>query len=407
MSLAIPGAQRKLILALLCVASFSVVFNNLIIAPLLPDISEDLGVRVAVVGLLVTAYAIVGGIAAIFSGPFIDRLGRKPVVVAGMSVLTIATILSAFAPNFTLLLAARAMAGLGVACLTPAVFAAVGDYFSYEERGRAMSWVVTANTSASIFGVPAGAVISGLISWRWTFILLTVLLGVFTWLIFFRLPADAPRTAAQSSAGMGSVLSVLRAGGTMMAILSNFIATSYWFVFATYMGAYFHDEFGLAKWALGGLTMVMGIGVLIGSNVGGRLSDRIGKRPIIIWSSAFCALFILLATTASPHIAFGFSFLLMFGIFGGARFASAQAIMTELSPEHRGTVMALNASGQQFGIVAGSALGGLALELWGYTGLGPMAAALAVVSIVTYALFVDERRMMAAPTELVPAEQSP
>ena len=407
MSLAIPGAQRKLILALLCVASFSVVFNNLIIAPLLPDISEDLGVRVAVVGLLVTAYAIVGGVAAIFSGPFIDRLGRKPVVVAGMSVLTIATILSAFAPSFTLLLAARAMAGLGVACLTPAVFAAVGDYFSYEERGRAMSWVVTANTSASIFGVPAGAVISGLISWRWTFILLTVLLGVFTWLIFFRLPADAPRTAQQSSAGMGSVLAVLRAGGTMMAILSNFIATSYWFVFATYMGAYFHDEFGLAKWALGALTMVMGIGVLIGSNVGGRLSDRIGKRPIIIWSSAFCALFILLATTASPHIAFGFSFLLLFGIFGGARFASAQAIMTELSPEHRGTVMALNASGQQFGIVAGSALGGLALELWGYTGLGPMAAALAVVSIATYALFVDERSMMAKGPELVAAEQTP
>lgn len=407
MSLAIPGAQRKLILALLCVASFAVVFNNLIITPILPDISEDLGVRVAVAGLLVTAYAIVGGIAAIFSGPFIDRLGRKPVVVAGMSVLTVATILSAFAPNFALLAASRAMAGLGVACLTPAVFAAVGDYFSYEERGRAMSWVVTANTSASIFGVPAGAVISGLVSWRWTFILLTVLLGVFTWLIFFKLPADSPRTEQQSSAGMRSVLTVFRAGGTMMAILSNFIATSYWFVFATYMGAYFHDEFGLAKWALGALTMVMGIGVLIGSNVGGRLSDRVGKRPIIVWSSAFCALFILLATTAAPHIAVAFSFLLMFGIFGGARFASAQAIMTEMSPEHRGTVMALNASGQQFGIVAGSALGGLALELWGYTGLGPAAAALALVSIATYALFVDESRMMARPnTELVTAEQT-
>lgn len=403
MSIAIPGAQRRLILALLCVASFSVVFNNLIIAPILPDISEDLRVRVSIVGLLVTAYAVVGGIAAVFSGPFIDRLGRKPVVVAGMSVLTVATILSAIAPSFAFLLAARAMAGLGVACLTPAVFAAVGDYFSYEERGRAMSWVVTANTSASIFGVPAGAVISGVLSWRWTFVLLTVLLGVFTWLIFFRLPEDAPRTAEQSSAGMRNVLIVARTKSTMMAILSNFIATSYWFVFATYMGAYFYDEFGLAKWALGALTMVMGIGVLIGSNVGGRLSDRIGKRPIIIWSSAFCALFIFLATTASPHIAFGFGFLLMFGIFGGARFASAQAIMTEMTPKHRGTVMALNASGQQFGIVAGSALGGLALELWGYTGLGPMAAGLAIISILTYALFVDEQNMGTVAAELVPA----
>ena len=53
MTTAIPRSQRTLILALLCVASFAVVFNNLIITPILPDISEDLGVRVAVAGLLV------------------------------------------------------------------------------------------------------------------------------------------------------------------------------------------------------------------------------------------------------------------------------------------------------------------------------------------------------------------
>ncbi|MES4792158.1 MAG: hypothetical protein C4321_03525, partial [Chloroflexota bacterium] len=147
MSLTGPRSQRTLVLALLSVASFAVVFNNLIITPILPEISEDFGVRVAVAGLLV----------AVFSGPFIDRVGRKPVVVAGMATLTVATVLSALAPGFVPLLAARALAGLGVACLTPAVFAAVGDLFSYEERGRAMSWVISANTSASIFGVPAGA----------------------------------------------------------------------------------------------------------------------------------------------------------------------------------------------------------------------------------------------------------
>lgn len=402
MSLAVPRSQRTLILALLCVASFAVVFNNLIITPILPDISEDLGVKVAVAGLLVTAYAIVGGIAAVFSGPFIDRVGRKPVVVAGMTTLTIATALSAIAPTFLTLAAARALAGLGVACLTPAVFAAVGDYFSYEERGRAMSWVISANTSASILGVPAGAVISGLVSWRWTFVVLTGLLLVFTWLLFSRLPKDAPRTEDQPSSGMNAIPRVLRDLPTTMALFSNYLSTSYWFVFATYMGAYFHDEFGLAKWALGGLTMTMGLGVLVGSNVGGRLSDRAGKRPIIVWSSAGCAFFIALVTTASMVMALGFAFLFVFAVFGGARFASAQAIMTEMSPENRGTVMALNASGQQFGIVTGSAVGGLVLELWGYTALGPASAALALASLVTYATFVDERRFAAPAPELRP-----
>jgi multidrug resistance protein len=389
-----PGAHsdRRLVLALLCVASFASVFNNLIITPILPELSDDLHVRVAVAGLLVTGYAIVGGVAAVFSGPFIDRIGRRPVVVSGMSILTVATALSAIAPNFILLMGARALAGLGVACLAPAVFAAVGDLFSYEERGRAMSWVITANTSASIFGVPAGAFLSGVVSWRWTFVVLTAVLFVFVILIWRKLPKDTPQ-AETAIGGMRAVGAVARDLPTMMALTSNYLATSYWFVFVTYMGAYFHDEFGMAKWALGGLTMIMGFGVLLGGNVGGRLSDRAGKRPVLLVTSATCALFIALETTLAVSLVLGAIVLFLFATSGGARFASAQAIVSEMSPGRRGTVMALNASGQQFGIVTGSALGGLVLSRFDYTGLGPTAALLALASLVTYALFVDETRL--------------
>jgi predicted MFS family arabinose efflux permease len=75
--------------------------------------------------------------------------------------------------------------------------------------------------------------------------------------------------------------------------------------------------------------------------------------------------------------------------------------MTEMSPEYRGTVMALNAAGQQFGIVTGSLVGGLALEAGGYTALGPTAAALALVSMAMYGLFVQEQGRAAGRRELV------
>ncbi|MCK9518431.1 MAG: MFS transporter [Dehalococcoidia bacterium] len=405
MTLQLDRAERNLILALLCVASFAVVFNNLIITPILPDISEDLGVRVAVAGLLVTVYAIVGGVAAIFSGPFIDRIGRKPIVVAGMSTLVVATALSAVSPHFVLLAASRGLAGFGVACLTPAVFSAVGDYFKYEERGRAMSWVISANTSASILGVPAGAVISGLLSWRLTFVLIAGLCLVFTWLLFRHLPSDPPRHSAATREGLRSILEVLGDLQTSMALFSNFLSTAYWFVFVTYMGAYFYDEFGLAKWALGGLTMVMGLGVLLGSNIGGRLSDRIGKQPIIVWASGFCAGLILLETTVAPNLVVAGVLLFLFAGFGGARFASAQAVMTQMSPHRRGTVMALSASGQQFGIVIGSGLGAAALALGGYVALGPTSALLAIASLITYAVFVDEGSLISE--EIATSEASP
>ncbi len=397
MTVHLDRRQRNLILALLCTASFASVFNNLIIAPILPDISDDFGVRVAVVGLLVTATAVVGGVAGIFAGPLIDRLGRRPVVVTGMTLLAVATILSALAPSFLFLAGARALAGLGVACLTPAVFAAVGDYFEYSERGRAMSWVISANTMAQILGAPIGAFIGGLVSWRLAFVLLAGLSVVFTGLLYWKLPPDAPRAEGSSPSMRGAVRTVLRSGTTTMAIASTFLSTGYWFLFATYMGAYYHDEFDIPKWALGGLTMVMGLGVLTGSNAGGRIADRTGKRPVILWSTAACAAFIFLETTVAFNTVGAALFLFGFATAAGARFASAQAMLTEMAPSQRGTVMALNASGQQFGIVAGSALGGLVLDLWGYAAIGPAAALLALASLATYGLFVHEDRFAPAP----------
>lgn len=388
-----PPANRTLLLALLCVASFAVVFNNLIIAPLLPAISDDFGVKVAVAGLLVTAYALTGGAAAVFAGPILDRTGRRPVMLAGMGILAVATAASSVAPTFWALMASRAIAGLGVACLTPAVFAAVGDNFAYHERGKAMSWVISANTGASIFGIPVGAVVSGVLTWRLTFVLMASLCLVFTYLLYRKFPRDQAR-ALGSGGGAGSIGRVLSQLHIAAALGSTYLWTSCWFTFVTYAGAYYRDEFDVADWALGGITMVLGTGVLIGSNAGGRLGDRIGKRPIIVAMTMVFALFMTLETTVAQSLWLAAVLFFVFSIAGGARFAAQQALLSEMAPAMRGTVMALNAACQQFGIVTGSLTGGLVLTAWDYTGIGPAAATLAVCSLLAYVLFVDERKVL-------------
>lgn len=389
--------QRRLVLALLCAASFGSAFNNLIITPILPEVTKEMGVSVSVGGLLVTSYAIAGTLTSVVAGPVIDRLGRKPLVLAGMCILTLATLCSAVAPNFELLLAARAIAGLGVACLTPAVFSAVGDYFDYEERGRAMSWVISINQSASILGVPAGAIIAGLSNWRMTFVLLTGICAALCLLLFAKLPADPPAKHATGRSAFSPFGTVLSDGPTVMAIVAGLVANSYWFVMGTYMAAYFSDEFGIASWALGALTMTSGIGLLVGASIGGRLADERGKRPVILVSLVGVGVFTFLATTAATNAWLALICLLLFSTAAGARFASAQAVMTEMLPEYRGTVMALNASAQQLSIVTGSSLGGVAISAWGYIALGPLAAGFAAAAFVCYYLFTREVQPATAP----------
>lgn len=384
-------ANRALILVLFGLGSFAIVFNNLIISPLMPAIRSDFGVSTSLTGLLVTAYALTGGVAALFAGPLIDRFGRRSMIVLGMAILAGATMLSAAAPGFAWLMAARALAGLGIACLAPAIFSGLGDYFAYQERARAMAWVVTANQLASVVGVPAGVLAGAAFGWRWTFVTLAVVTAGLTVVQRLKLPRDEPRAGPQSP-GLGGIAAVLRERQIVGSIGSVFCATTGWFCFFTYLAAFYHDDFGVSKAALSGLTMVSGLGLLTGSVFGGRLADRIGKQPIVLATGFICAATIVGASFA-PHVLVSLAFVLVFTTAWGGRFTSMQALVSEMAPERRGTVMALFSSWQQFGIVAGSALGAYVLRAGGYQALGPTSAALVLVSNLLVWRFADEARL--------------
>lgn len=120
-------------------------------------------------------------------------------------------------------------------------------------------------------------------------------------------------------------------------------------------------------------------------------------------------MFSLASTTVAPNGAAALASLFVFTSLGGARFSSAQAMLTELSPASRGTVMALNASLQQLGIVLGSLDGALALQLWGYTAIGVTASAIMAAALAIYILLVVEvaPESSAEPTPSQPELASP
>jgi multidrug resistance protein len=274
-----PSAPRNrgLLLVLLSLASFSVIFNNLIVAPLLPALADDLDVSIAVAGLSVTGYAITAGIIAIGAGPLIDRIGRKPIVVVSMCTLALGTGLSALAPNFPLFMVARGIAGLGAASLMPAVLAFVGDYFAYEERAKAMGSVIATNSTAAIVGVPIGAVVGDVTSWRVAFVALAALTALIAFFVARILPSER-RDAQRPRVGAASAIAaVLRDGPTAATIASLFLYSASWFVIGTYFAAFYHDEYGLPGWALGSVAMISGAGIFAGGMFGGRICDRYGS----------------------------------------------------------------------------------------------------------------------------------
>src|SRR3954468_18881961 len=139
------------------------------IGPLLVDLARDLDVPLAQAGLLGAVMSLPWALGAPLSGLLSDRLGRRPLMVLALCGVGAATIGSAFATSFPLLLATRFAAGVFGAFGPASTMAAIGDLVPTQRRGSAMGWLNLGFGLAAVAGVPAVGVIAGLFGWRWAF----------------------------------------------------------------------------------------------------------------------------------------------------------------------------------------------------------------------------------------------
>jgi MFS family permease len=160
-----------MVVALPCVAQFVIVLDVTIVAIALPAIQADLGFSTTGLGWVITAYTLVFGGCLLAAGRLADRIGRRRTFVAGLSLFAVASLACGLAPSGALLLAARAVQGVGAALVSPAALALVTSARPQgKERARALGWWTAAAAGGGASGWVLGGVLSGLFDWRWVFL---------------------------------------------------------------------------------------------------------------------------------------------------------------------------------------------------------------------------------------------
>jgi EmrB/QacA subfamily drug resistance transporter len=159
------------LLLLLCLAQFVAVLDGTVVLVALPAVGRDLGLAGGGLQWVVTAYVLAFAGCLLLAGRLADALGRRRVFVAGLALFTAASLACGVAPDATLLLAARAVQGLGAALAAPAALAMIVDAF---EEGPPRERAVAAWTGVAAVGGAAGLVLGGVIAellgWRWIFL---------------------------------------------------------------------------------------------------------------------------------------------------------------------------------------------------------------------------------------------
>lgn len=163
------GRAAKGVLGVVCVALFFGVLNASAVAVVLPEIARDLAVDADKLSWLMTGFLLVYGIAIPFYGRLGDLYGARPLFLIGVGLFSVGSLLSALAPNFESLLAARIVQAMGGAAVPGLGMTLASRAFGPEARGTVLGVVAATIGLGAAIGPLLGGALSQWFGWQSVF----------------------------------------------------------------------------------------------------------------------------------------------------------------------------------------------------------------------------------------------
>src|SRR5438128_5080173 len=162
--------HRWFVLAVVGAAFFMTILDVAIVTVAIPSIQKDLHIAESTVQWTLTAYAITFGGFLLLGGRVSDLLGRRIVFVGGLALFTAASLVCGLSSSAGMLIAARAVQGLGAAIISPAALSIVTTTFSEgADRNKALGiWGALGGSGAAV-GVLLGGILTKYLGWEWIF----------------------------------------------------------------------------------------------------------------------------------------------------------------------------------------------------------------------------------------------
>jgi EmrB/QacA subfamily drug resistance transporter len=161
--------NRAWTLAIVSIGLFMVVLDNLVVSVALPSIRRELGASIQSLEWTVNAYVLAYAVLLLTGAALGDRFGRRRMFAFGISLFTLSSAGAALAGSADLLIAARALQGVGAAIATPLTLTLLAEAFPQERRGVAIGiWSGISGIAVALGPLVGGAVVQAA-TWHWIF----------------------------------------------------------------------------------------------------------------------------------------------------------------------------------------------------------------------------------------------
>ena len=391
------STRNKITLGILVLISVFLYADMNAITPVVTDIMLEYGIDESSIGLVGSAFTIVGALVSIIFGFLADRTSRKWLLAFVVLVGEIPCFLTGieyFTQTYSQLLTLRILTGLGVGGIFPITFSLIGDYFDTHHRAMATALVGTAWGIGEMAGGIFAGFLAGPFGWRFPFIVAAApnFLLVPLFLLIAREPArGAQEEQVQELMAQGieykekirlaDLKYVLTNKTNILGYLQGIPGSLPWGILPFYLIAYYEVVQGFSKEMGTMIFIIFGVGATIGGILGAWAGQWVYKKdprymPLLAGGTVLAGIiptmFLLNMSWPTDPGLLDWLAPVAFALFAGALITVAgpniKAILLNVNPpEHRGTVFALHNIFDGIGKGIGPFVGGLLIANLGYT----------------------------------------
>ncbi|MCH4379861.1 MFS transporter [Staphylococcus haemolyticus] len=353
-------------IATFIISVFIVGMVEMMVAGIMNLMSDNLGVSEAIIGQLVTLYALTFAICGPILVKLTNRYPARPVLLWTLVIFVVGNGIIAVAPNFTILVIGRILSSAAASLIIVKVLALTAMLTIPKNRGKMIGVVYTGFSGANVFGVPIGTMIGDWIGWRFTFVFIIVISLIAGLLMLKYLPTTTELNQAnrmynnvsddnQVTSHIVRPVEIIKFLAITLLIL---IANSVTFVFINPLILENGHSMGYVSLAL----LVNGVAGVVGTSMGGVLADKLtSKRWLIIAFSVFIVVMLAINLILSTTV------LLLVGLFiwNIVQWSTNPAIQSGIIEHVEGDtsqVMSWNMSCLNAGIGLGGIIGGLVVS---------------------------------------------
>jgi DHA1 family chloramphenicol resistance protein-like MFS transporter len=342
---------------LLAFSLFAMGSAEFLLAGVLPEIADDLGISLSSAGALISAFAV----GVVIGGPpfavLTLRWPRRTTLVTTQAVFAASVAAGLLTDSYALLMATRFLCGLAYAGYWAVAAVTAIGLVTPDRTARASGVVVSGLGLAMIAGGPAGALVSHFTGWRggfWAVVALTAAGAALTL-------TAVPATRADTEPSVRRELRAMRGARLWVVYAVTVLSTAAYMITFNYLASFLTDVTGVPGVWVPAVLALFGVGAFVGLSVGGRIADRRPTQALLAGAVGIAASSVLLAVL-SRHPAAVVPLVLLLGVFGFVLNPAVYGRVFTLAAQAPTLAGATTVSAFQLGISLVPALAGAAFD---------------------------------------------